>query len=123
MLLYSALLAWIMILTSSLLRTGGSLALMFGNRADMPAESAAAGRAERAAKNMIENLVLFTAVWAATKGAGATGWKVTRGAQMFFVARLVYWPLYLGGVKVARTAVWAVAVAGMGLMVAAVAGT
>jgi len=119
MLVYSAVLTWIMILTASMIRTEGNLVTAFGNRGDLPPESALAGRADRAAKNMIENMVLFTAIWAATKGTGATGWQVTRGAQLFFIARVVYWPLYLAGVKVARTGAWAVGVTGMALLVAA----
>ena len=76
-----------------------------------------AERADRAAKNMLENLVLFTAAYIAAKGAGATGWKVIRGCQLFLVARIAYWGLYLGGITYARTAVWGVGVAGIGLLV------
>jgi len=123
MLAYSAVLAWVMILVASTLRAGGDLGKMFGNREDPSEPSALAGRADRAAKNMLENLVLFTAIWAATKGVGASGWKVTRGAQLFFLARVVYWPVYLAGVKGLRTLVWSVGVAGMGLMVVALATT
>jgi uncharacterized MAPEG superfamily protein len=120
MLAFSAILTWLMILVASMVRTGGNLGLMFSNRDALPPASPLADRADRAAKNMLENMVLFTAAWAATRGAGVVGWKVTRGAQVFFAARLVYWPLYLGGVKVVRTAAWVAGIAGTGLLIAAV---
>jgi uncharacterized MAPEG superfamily protein len=117
MLAYSAVLTWLMIMGAAYIRTGGNLALMFSNRDGLPPETPLSGRADRAAKNMVENMVLFLAAWAAAKGAGAVGWKVTRGAQVFFVARVVYWPLYLAGIEVVRTAVWFVGVVGMGMLV------
>jgi uncharacterized MAPEG superfamily protein len=122
MLAYSAILLWIMIIAAAAIRTGGNLMLMFSNRDELPPETPLAGRADRAAKNMIENLVLFTAIWAATRGVGVDGWKVTRGAQIFFAARVVYWPLYLAGIKVVRTLVWFAGFCGIALMAIAVLG-
>jgi uncharacterized MAPEG superfamily protein len=119
MLAYSAVLAWTMIMTAAMIRTGGSFVAMFGNRDDLGPPSPLAERADRAAKNMLENLVLFTAAWIAAKAGGATGWRVTLGAQLFLAARLVYFPLYLGGVKVVRTLAWATGVAGTALLVIA----
>ena len=69
------------------------------------------------AKNMIENLVLFTAAYIAAMSLGAHGWQVERGAQLFVVARLAYWFLYLGGVKWVRTIAWSAGVAGIGLLI------
>ena len=116
MLAYCAVLTWMMITAAAYIRAGGSLPVMFSNRDDLPPESPLAGRADRAAKNMLENMVLFTAVWAATKGVGVVGWKVTRGAQIFFAARVLYWPLYLAGVKVVRTLVWLIGFVGIALL-------
>jgi len=120
MLAYSAILLWMMIIAAAAIRTGGNLMLLFSNRDELPPETPLAGRADRAAKNMIENMVLFTAIWAATRGVGVTSWAVLRGAQLFFVARVVYWPLYLAGVKVVRTLVWAAGFAGIAMMAIAV---
>jgi uncharacterized MAPEG superfamily protein len=117
MLAYSAILTWLMIMGAAYIRTGGSFPLMFSNRDALPPETALAGRADRAVKNMLENMVLFIAAWAAAKGAGAGGWKVTRGAQLFFAARLLYWPVYLAGVRVVRTGLWSAGVVGIGLLV------
>src|SRR5437762_12795313 len=89
MLAYSAILLWIMIIAAATIRTGGNLMLMFSNRDDLPPATPLAGRADRAAKNMIENMVLFTAMWAATRGVGGDNWKVVRGAQLFLIARVV----------------------------------
>jgi uncharacterized MAPEG superfamily protein len=116
MLAYSAILLWAMIIVAAYIRAGGSLVMMFSNRDALPPETPLAGRADRAAKNMIENMVLFTAIWAATRGVGVADWKVLRGAQLFFAARVVYWPLYLGGVKVVRTFVWLAGFGGIALM-------
>ena len=114
---YCAILTWLMIMGAAYIRTGGSFSLMFSNRDALPPESALAGRADRAVKNMLENMVLFIAAWAAAKGAGAGGWKVTRGAQLFFVARVAYWPVYLAGIRVVRTTLWFAGVAGIALVV------
>jgi uncharacterized MAPEG superfamily protein len=111
-------LTWIMILTAAMLRTNGSLALMFGNRDNLPPASPLADRADRAAKNMLENLVLFAAAYLAAKSAGASQWTVDWGAQIFVAARILYFGLYLVGVKVVRTLAWATGVAGIALLVA-----
>jgi uncharacterized MAPEG superfamily protein len=122
MLAYSAILLWLMIIVAAYIRAGGSLVMMFSNRDALPPETPLAGRADRAAKNMIENMVLFTAIWVATRGVygAADNWKVLRGAQIFFAARVVYWPLYLAGVKVVRTTVWFVGFVGIAMMAVAV---
>lgn len=114
----AAALAWVMIMTAAMLRTNGSLALMFGNRDNLPPASPIAERAERAARNMLENLVLFVAAYLAAKSAGASGWQVERGVQLFVAARVLYFVLYLAGVKVVRTLAWAAGVAGIALLVA-----
>jgi uncharacterized MAPEG superfamily protein len=115
LLLYSAILTWLMIMVASLLRTHGNLDAGFGNREDLPPASPLAGRAERAAKNMLENMVLFTAI---VVTAGGNLDRVKLGAEIFFVARLAYWPVYLAGIKYLRTVLWAVSIVGMGLIAA-----
>jgi uncharacterized MAPEG superfamily protein len=118
----AAALTWVMILVAAMLRTRGNVALMFGNRDNLPPPSPIADRAERAAKNMLENLVLFTAAFLAAKGAGASEWTVDRGAQIFVAARLLYFGLYLAGVKVVRTLAWGAGVVGIALLVAGALG-
>ncbi|MBK9035770.1 MAG: MAPEG family protein [Myxococcales bacterium] len=117
LLAYSAILTWLMVLTASLIRAGGNVAVAFGNREDLPPPTPLAGRAERAARNMIENLVLFTAILMAAQMSGHGGHdRVVLGARLFFFARVVYFPTYLAGVQYVRTGLWAVAVVGMGLI-------
>src|SRR5882757_4310914 len=58
---WSAALTWLMLMTSSALRTQGlspgGFARAVGNRDDLRSPTPIAGRADRAAKNMLENLV------------------------------------------------------------------
>jgi uncharacterized MAPEG superfamily protein len=119
MLAYSVILTWVMVVAAALIRVRGNIITGVSNRAALPQASALSGRADRAASNMIENLLLFVGAWAATRDV-TNSWQVTLGARVFFVARLVYWPIYLGGVPVVRTAIWLTGVAAMGLMLSAV---
>ena len=123
-LLYCVVLTWVMILTASLFRlrawTVPVLNLAFGNREDLPEPTLLAGRAERAMRNMLENMVLFIALLVTAHGAGVSDTRVAIGAQIFFWARLAYFPVYLAGIQYLRTAVWTVGLIGMLLILAAV---
>lgn len=119
LLAYAAILTWLMILTASMLRAGGDIKIAFGNREALPAPTPMAGRAERAAKNMLENLLLFVAVTMVSLGTDDHHDRIVLGARMFFWARVAYFPCYVAGITYVRTALWAVAVAGMGLMLSA----
>jgi uncharacterized MAPEG superfamily protein len=123
LLAYSAVLTWVMLMTASLMRSGGvspeAMKVAFGNRDGLPEPKPIVGRADRAAKNMLENLVLFVAVLVAAHGAGANPDRVLLGARLFFFARLAYWPIYLAGITHVRTLVWSIGVAGMAIIVAA----
>jgi uncharacterized MAPEG superfamily protein len=76
-------------------------------------------RATRALGNYIEN---FTPFVAADLGLIATQHTGGWGATVWILARIVYLPLYLGGVKYARTAAWAISIVGMLMMLARLAG-
>jgi uncharacterized MAPEG superfamily protein len=116
----SAILTWIMLLMASLIRakawTMPGTLLALGNRDAMPEASVTAGRAERAARNMLENFVLFIAVFVAVHAANRTGPMIDLGAAIFFWARLAYWPTYLLGIVYLRTALWTAGIVGMGIM-------
>jgi uncharacterized MAPEG superfamily protein len=90
----------------------------FGNRDDVPEPTPLVGRADRAARNMLENLVLFTAVLAAVRLAGVHDGRVDLGAKIFFWARVAYFPVYLAGIAYVRTAIWSVSVVGLAMIVA-----
>lgn len=113
---------WLMLVVASLVRTQAwtpkGMLLAFGNRDNLPDPTPLAGRAERAARNTLENFVLFAALALVAHAAGATSSRVTLGAEVFFWARLVYIPVYLAGITYVRTAVWAVGIVGLGLMLA-----
>lgn len=121
MLVASAVLTWVMLLSASLIRvrfwTPAGLLAAFGNRDDLPAPTPLAGRAERAARNMLENLVLLVALITAARLAGASQHAVDLGAQIFFFSRLLYFPVYLAGIVYLRTAIWAVSIGGLALIV------
>lgn len=92
------------------------LPALAGNREGLPPATGWAGRAARAHRNMIENLVLFAALVLIAVAAGKTNDTTLLGAQIFFWARLVYAFVYLAGIPWLRTGVWTVSVVGMALV-------
>ena len=84
----------------------------FGNREGLPTPSGMAGRADRAARNMIQGMVMFVTLVLAAHIAGKAS-QAALGATVFFWARLVYWPLYLAGIVYARTLAWIVSIIGL----------
>lgn len=113
-LLLSVALTWIMIMTAAELRTPTWTRLgakqAFGNREELPAASPVAGRAARAATNMVENLVLLLGVWVAARAAGT---DATFGTAVFFFSRLAYFGAYVAGIVYLRSLLWAVALLGI----------
>ena len=75
-----------------------------------------AGRAERALRNFQETWPAFIALALALALSGRTGGIGATGALVWFVARLVYLPLYLFGVPYIRSLAWLVSVIGLLLM-------
>jgi len=71
------------------------------------------GRAARAHRNMLENLVLFAALVLVAVTAGKTNDMTLLGAQLFIWARLAYAAIYVAGIIWLRTAAWAVSMAGL----------
>ena len=118
-LVLSTLLAWIMVMTAAELHTPTwtrvGFKLAFGNREKLPERSPLAARADRAAKNMLENLLFFVGAFAAVHAVGV---EETLGAATFFWARVAYFAVYLVGVPYLRTAIWGVSLGGLGLMFA-----
>lgn len=89
------------------------LATLAGNREGVPDIKGWAGRAARAHRNMLENLVLFAALVLVAVLADKTNATTLQGAQIFFWARLVYALVYVAGIPWLRTGVWVVSVAGL----------
>ena len=120
----AALLNWLMIVVAALWRvdalTSVGLKRAFGNRAHLPEAAPAAARADRAAKNMTENMILFVVVLAASRLGGADAHALTPGAATFFWARVAYWPVYITGIPYLRTLLWVTSL--FGLLWIAIAG-
>ena len=90
----------------------GLMALV-GNREGMLVLTGWGGRATRAHRNMLENLVLFAALVLVAVTAGRTNDMTLLGAQLFIWARLAYAVIYVAGIIWLRTAAWAVSMAGL----------
>ena len=92
------------------------LASLMGNREGMPDIRGWGGRAARAHRNMLENLVLFAALVLAAAIAGKTNDMTLLGAQIFLYARIAYALVYIVGLPWIRTAVWAVSIVGLAMI-------
>jgi uncharacterized MAPEG superfamily protein len=116
LLLVAALVTWASIMLASVLRsrswTPEGQKLAFGNREAMPQPSPIAGRAQRAALNNVENLVLFVAAFVAARLSGAAPEALLPGAHLFAWGRLVYVGVYLAGIPYLRTLVWLASIIG-----------
>lgn len=119
LLAYCAILTWVMIVTAAGLKARFDLGVMFGNRANLDEPTPMAARADRAARNMLENMVLFVAVVLASLATRDHD-RVVLGARIFFWARVAYFPVYVAGVTHVRTALWLAGVVGMGVMLSSV---
>jgi uncharacterized MAPEG superfamily protein len=118
-----AILTWLTLLVASLIRVKGwtlhGTLLAFGNRDNLPDATAFAGRAERTARNTLENFVLFAAIALVAQASGIQAERIAAGAQLFFWARVAYIPVYFAGIIYLRTAVWLAGIVGLGMMVSA----
>lgn len=95
---------------------------LIGNREGFPEIKGWGGRAMRAHRNMIENLVLFAALVLALAAAGKSNDATVLGAQLFFWARLAYAAVYLAGIPWVRTGAWTVSVIGLLVLLAQLLG-
>jgi uncharacterized MAPEG superfamily protein len=113
-LLFSVLLTFVQVLIAAAAanQTVG-LTTLAGNREGMGELAGFAGRARRAHLNMIENMVLFTALVLVAAVAGKANAMTAMGALIFFWARLAYAVIYLIGIPWLRTLAWFVSVIGM----------
>ncbi len=75
-----------------------------------------AGRAARALANYQETYPAFVALALGLAITGQTGGMGAIGAWLWFLARLVYIPLYLLGIRYVRSLAWVVSMLGLLLM-------
>ena len=92
------------------------LPMLAGNREGMPEIRGWGGRAARAHRNMLENLVLFAVLVLVAVLADKTNAMTLLGAQIFLYARIAYALVYIAGIPWLRTAVWAVSVVGLAMI-------
>ena len=113
-LLFSVLLTFVQVLIAAAAANQVvGLPTLAGNREGIPEFTGFAGRARRAHLNMIENMVLFSALVLVAAVAGKANTMTGMGALIFFWARLVYAVIYLLGIPWLRTLAWFVSVIGM----------
>ena len=119
LLVWSVALAFVQVLVATqggMMQVG--LPALVGNREPPIELTGWAGRAQRAQRNMVENLVLFAALVLVAAVAGKTNATTLLGAQLFFWARVAYAVVYVAGIPWLRTGVWFVSVIGMILIFA-----
>ena len=84
-----------------------------------PLRSAPAGRLDRAFANFKETFPFFAACVLALGVLGRHSPGTVWGSEIYLAGRILYLPLYVVGIPVARTLAWAVATAGIGFLLAA----
>ena len=84
-----------------------------GNRENLPPATSWAGRAQRAHRNMLENLVLFAVLVLVTEITNKNNAMTGLGVQVFFWARVIYAVIYVIGLPWLRTGVFAISAVGM----------
>ncbi len=89
------------------------LARLTSNRDGWPEITGWGGRAARAHRNMLENLVLFATLVLVAGMAGKTNDMTLLGAQIFIWARLGYAVIFVAGIIWLRTLAWFVSMAGL----------
>ena len=113
-LVWSAVLTFILVLiavSGATLQVG--LPKLAANRDDLPELTGWAGRAQRAHRNMLANLILFAILVLVAHAVGVRNGMTVLGAQLFFWGRVAYAVLYIAGIPWARTAAWGVSVVGL----------
>ena len=116
-LLLSVILCFVQMLVAATgANTQVGLPVLAGNREGLPEIVGWPGRARRAHLNMIENLVLFSALVLIAAVAGKANATTAMGAMIFFWARLAYALIYLIGIPWLRTLAWLVGVIGMAMI-------
>ena len=114
------ILTWATIIGASAIRarswTFRGLMYSLSNREEILEHNHLADRADRTAANTKENFVLFLGLALVAMASAAPSPLILQGAQLFFIARLVYVPVYYAGIIYLRSLVWVVGLAGLIMM-------
>jgi uncharacterized MAPEG superfamily protein len=119
------ILAWVLVLALFQIGLAGAFRTReTGMKFNMSARDAPAppmglvtARLVRAQANLFETLPLFIAAILIAHVAGRENAHTTEGAWFYLTGRIVYIPLYAFGVPVLRTIAWAVALAGIVMII------
>ena len=114
LLVWSVALAFILMLiavSGAILQAG--LPKLASNREGLADCTGLPGRAQRAHRNMLENLILFAALVLVAQAAGRLNAMTALGAQLFFWGRVAHAVIYIAGVPWLRTAAYAASVVGL----------
>jgi uncharacterized MAPEG superfamily protein len=102
------------LVAASLSTAQRSLGWNLGNRdQETKPLTGAAARAHRANRNFLETFPFFAAAVLVVVLAKANSSQTALGAQLYFWGRLAHLPIYVIGIPYLRTLVWAVAFAGL----------
>ncbi len=93
-----------------------------GNREGFAPATGWIGRAQRAHRNMLENLVPFAALVLAVVVAGKVSPMTALAAQLFFWSRLLHAAVYIAGIAWLRTLAYAAGVVAMVMLFLAAIG-
>ncbi len=116
-LLFSTILTFVQVLVAAMgANQAVGLNTLAGNREGLGEITGWAGRAKRAHLNMIENMVLFTALVLIAAAAGKANAMTAMGAMIFFWGRLAYAVIYVAGIAWLRTLAWFVSVIGVAII-------
>ena len=94
----------------------GKLAENLGNRDHMRPLTVTGQRAARALVNMQEAMPVFLALALMNLIVAPEATMANTGALVFLIARTLYVAIYIAGIPVVRTLVWAVSWAGLVMM-------
>ncbi len=104
------------------LATGVPITVLVGDRSDLPPLEGLRGRATRTVNNSVEGMVVFVPLVVIAHLAGISNELTVLGATIYFWSRVVYVPCYMFGIPWLRTVVFAVGLAGMLMILAALFG-
>jgi len=114
MLVLSAVLCLVLVVPTTVARgiTPGGVAWGLGNREEDFRFPAWAGRAERAHRNLVENLAPFAILVLVAQLTGRANASTALGAELFFWGRVLHALAYIAGVIYVRTAMFIIAIIG-----------
>jgi uncharacterized MAPEG superfamily protein len=76
-----------------------------------------AARADRASRNFLETFPFFAVAVLALAVKGSANAHTALGVELYFWGRLAYLAVYLAGIPYLRTAVWAVSIWGLIMLI------